>query len=298
MRTSVCSALVVMLSFLIGCDRGKHEIGGSGFIEATSVIVSAETPGRLEVLFAGEGDAIAAGATIGVIDSTTIKLQIDRARAQRQSAVSAIEIAHIAIEQTAHDASLARKEFDRVASLLGKGSANQQQYDQTENRYKQSELARRSAQVTYEARQTDLARIDAEIAILERQLEDCYPTAPVSGIVIDKLTEPGELLAPGKPIVEIAKIDTVWVKIYLPARDLPAIRIGGQVSVTTDSYPGRVYTGKMTFISSEAEFTPKNVQTTKERVKLVYRIKVILSNPQNELKPGMPADGQIHLTNG
>jgi HlyD family secretion protein len=277
-----------MLSFLIGCDRGEHEIGGSGFIEATSVIVSAETPGRLEVLFAGEGEAVAAGATIGVIDSTTIKLQIARTSAQRQSAVSAIEIARITIEQTAHDAGLARKEFDRVASLLGKGSANQQQYDQTENRYEQSELARRSAQVTYEARQTDLARIDAEIALLERQLEDCYPTAPVSGIVIDKLTEPGELLAPGKPIVEIAKIDTVWVKIYLPARDLPAIRIGGGAAVDLEDGKNAPLQGKIVWIADQAEFTPKNVQTAEARADLVYAVKVNIPNPQGVLKIGMP----------
>jgi len=288
MRTSVCSALVVVLPFLIGCDRGDHEIGGSGFIEATSVIVSAETPGRLEVLFAREGEAVAAGATIGVIDSTTIKLQIERTSAQRQSAVSAIEIARIAIEQTAHDAGLARKEFDRVASLLGKGSANQQQYDQTENRYKQSELARRSAQVTYEARQTDLARIDAEIALLERQLEDCYPTAPVSGVVIDKLTEPGELLAPGKPIVEIAKIDTVWVKIYLPARDLPVIRIGGAATVDLEDGKNAPLQGKIVWIANEAEFTPKNVQTAEARADLVYAVKVNIPNPQGILKIGMP----------
>jgi len=145
MRTLVGFAFVIVLSSALGCDRGEKEFGGSGFIEATSVVVSAETSGRLERLFVDEGDAIAAGATIGIVDSTTIKLQIDKARAERQSAVSAIEIARIAIDQAAYDAGLARKEFDRVASLIQKGSANQQQYDQTENRYKQSELARRSA---------------------------------------------------------------------------------------------------------------------------------------------------------
>ena len=288
MKICLCSALVVMLSLSIGCDRGEQEIGGSGFIEATSVVVSAETSGRLEALFVGEGDAVATGTTLGVIDSTTIKLQLDRAHAQRESAVSAIEIARIAIEQAAHDAELSRKEFDRVASLIGKGSANQQQYDQTENRYKQSELARRFAQVTCQASQTDLARIDAEIALLQRQLEDCYPTAPVSGIVIDKLTEPGELLAPGKPIVEIAKIDTVWVKIYLPAHNLPAVRIGGAAAVDLEDGKTAPLQGKIVWIADEAEFTPKNVQTAEARADLVYAVKVNISNPQGVLKIGMP----------
>jgi HlyD family secretion protein len=288
MRTCLCSALAVTLFLSLGCDRGEQAIGGSGFIEATSVVVSAEASGRLEMLRVGEGDAIVAGATIGVIDSTTIKLQLEKAHAQRQSAESAIEIARIAIEQAAHDAELSRKEFDRVASLIAKGSANQQQYDQTENRYKQSELARRFAQVTYQARQTDLARIDAEIALLERQLEDCYPTAPVSGIVINKLTEPGELLAPGKPIVEIAKIDTVWVKIYLPAHDLAAVRIRGTVSVDLEDGRSAPLQGEVVWISDEAEFTPKNVQTAEARADLVYAIKVNIANPQGVLKIGMP----------
>jgi HlyD family secretion protein len=288
MRTYTWIALAMMLSFSIGCDRGEREIGGSGFIEATSVVVSAETAGRLEALYTGEGDAVAAGTTIGVIDSSTIKLQIDRARAQQQSAVSAVEIARIAIDQTAYDAGLARKEFDRVAALIGKGSANQQQYDQTENRYKQSELARRSAQVTYAARQADLARIEAEIALLRRQLEDCYPSAPVSGVVIDKLTEPGELLAPGKPIVEIAKIDTVWVKIYLPARDLPVVKLGGDAAVDLEDGKTAPLGGKVVWIADEAEFTPKNVQTAEARADLVYAVKVNIPNPQGLLKIGMP----------
>ena len=288
MRTLVGFAFVIVLSSALGCDRGEKEFGGSGFIEATSVVVSAETSGRLERLFVDEGDAIAAGATIGIVDSTTIKLQIDKARAERQSAVSAIEIARIAIDQAAYDAGLARKEFDRVASLIQKGSANQQQYDQTENRYKQSELARRSAQVTYDARRTDLDRIDAGIALLERQLQDCYPTAPVSGIVIDKLTEPGELLASGKPIVEIAKVDTVWVKVYLPARDLPEIRLGGAAAVDLEDGKNAPLQGKIVWLSDEAEFTPKNVQTAEARADLVYAVKVNIPNPDGVLKIGMP----------
>ena len=288
MRTLVGFAFVIVLSSALGCDRGEKEFGGSGFIEATSVVVSAETSGRLERLFVDEGDAIAAGATIGIVDSTTIKLQIDKARAERQSAVSAIEIARIAIDQAAYDAGLARKEFDRVASLIQKGSANQQQYDQTENRYKQSELARRSAQVTYDARRTDLDRIDAGIALLERQLQDCYPTAPVSGIVIDKLTEPGELLASGKPIVEIAKVDTVWVKVYLPARDLPEIRLGGAAAVDLEDGKNAPLQGRIVWLSDEAEFTPKNVQTAEARADLVYAVKVNIPNPDGVLKIGMP----------
>jgi HlyD family secretion protein len=288
MKNTLCSVMALALVASIGCDRGNGIPGGSGFVEATSVIVSAETQGRLAALFVDEGDNVARGATIGIIDSTSVKLQIDRALAQRQSGVTATEIARIAIEQTAVEAALARKEFDRVASLVDKGSANRQQYDQSETRLKQAELAREHARATFQARENDVARIDAEIALLHRQLEDCYPSAPVSGIVVSKLTEPGELLAPGRPIVEIAKIDTVWVKVYLPARDLSAIRLGETASVDLEDGATAPLSGTVVWVSDEAEFTPKNVQTAEARADLVYAVKVNVANPQGVLKIGMP----------
>jgi HlyD family secretion protein len=278
---------VVLLALVSGCGGGKGGMGGSGFIEATTVVVSAETAGRLEALYYDEGDMIARDAVIGIIDSSTVKLQWNQAVAQRRSAVSAVEIAAINIEQAAQDAALAKKEFDRVAALLAKGSANQQQYDQAENRATQSELARRLAGATHRARRADVARIDAEIALLVRQLAHCYPGAPVSGMTINKFTEAGELLAPGKPIIEIAKLDTVWVKIYLPARDLTKIALGEAVSV--DPEDGRsALEGKVVWIADEAEFTPKNVQTAEARADLVYAVKVNIANPGGELKIGMP----------
>jgi HlyD family secretion protein len=96
-------------------------------------------------------------------------------------------------------------------------------------------------------------------------------------------------------VVTLGDLGRPWLKAFIDEVDLGRVKLGQSVSVTTDSYPGKVYPGKITFISSEAEFTPKNVQTAKERVKLVYRIKITLANPEKELKPGMPADGKIHL---
>lgn len=271
-----------------GCDKDDGTIGGSGFIEATSVVVSSETGGRLERLFVDEGDVIREGATIGIIDSSTIKLQLGRTRAQRRSAVTTLDIAKIAIEQADEDARLAKKEFERIAALAKKGSANQQQYDQVENRNQQGQLMQRQARATRDAREADIARIDAEIALLQRELANCYPSSPVAGTVIDKLAEPGELLGPGKPIVEIAKIDTVWVKVYLPAGNLTAIRIGGNASVDPEDGRHEPFTGKIVWISDEAEFTPKNVQTSEARADLVYAVKVNILNREGVLKIGMP----------
>jgi HlyD family secretion protein len=281
-------ALALFSLVVTGCGRGETTGGGSGFIEATSVVVSAETSGRLETLFVDEGDKVERGAVLGVIDSSTVTLQLDRSLAQRQSAAAAIDVARIAIEQAAEESRIARKEFERIASLIEKGSATQQQYDQAETRDKQAALAKENAQASYRARGADLARIEAETALLRRALEDCSPTAPVGGIVVNKLTEPGELLAPGKPIVEIAKIDTVWVKIYLPAHGIAAIRLGETAQVDPEDGRTEIPQGRVVWISDQAEFTPKNVQTAEARADLVYAVKLNIANPEGVFKIGMP----------
>ncbi|MCX5909933.1 MAG: efflux RND transporter periplasmic adaptor subunit [Deltaproteobacteria bacterium] len=122
--------------------------------------------------------------------------------------------------------------------------------------------------------------------------------APIPGVVLVKNSEAGEFVVPGGTVITLGDLERPWLKAFINEIDLGRIKLGQKVSVTTDSYPDKVYPGKITFISSEAEFTPKNVQTAKERVKLVYRIKVTLANPEKELKPGMPADGKIHLKDG
>jgi HlyD family secretion protein len=117
-------------------------------------------------------------------------------------------------------------------------------------------------------------------------------------VVLVKNAEAGEFIVPGGAVSTLGDVAKPWLKAYINEADLGKVKLGQKVSVTTDSYPGKVYPGKIIFISSEAEFTPKNVQTAKERVKLVYRIKVNLENQHGELKPGMPADARIHTKEG
>lgn len=133
------------------------------------------------------------------------------------------------------------------------------------------------------------------LEVIQTQIEYSNLYAPTSGVVLVKNAEPGEFVVPGGAVVTLGQIEKPWLKAFINESDLGRVKLGQKVSVTTDTYPGKEYPGKVTFISSKAEFTPKNVQTAKERVKLVYRIKVGLENPQNELKPGMPADAQIQV---
>ena len=145
------------------------------------------------------------------------------------------------------------------------------------------------------ARKADIARTQASVSVIDSQLEDTVAIAPVSGVVLTKSADPGEVLAAGSPVLTIGDIDHPWLRGYVPEAKLGRIQLGMPVEVRTDSYPGKTYAGRITFIASEAEFTPKQIQTKEERVKLVYRIKVEMANPNRELKLNMPVDAVIRL---
>jgi HlyD family secretion protein len=143
--------------------------------------------------------------------------------------------------------------------------------------------------------QVQVKEAASALEVIQTQIGYCNLFAPTAGVVLVKNTEAGEFIVPGGAVITLGDVAKPWLKAFINESDVGRVKLGQKVSVTTDSYPGKVYPGKITFISSEAEFTPKNVQTAKERVKLVYRIKVTLANPQMELKPGMPGDAKIHL---
>ncbi len=153
-------------------------------------------------------------------------------------------------------------------------------------------LHKRQQLATLEA---NIARDRAALASAEAQLGYTILRSPQAGVVLRKHVEPGEIIAPGTPAVTVADLRNIWLKIYVPEPQLGRVKLGQAAGITTDSYPGKVYRGRVTFINSEAEFTPKNVQTQEERVKLVFAVKITVDNPAQELKPGMPADAKIAL---
>ena len=153
------------------------------------------------------------------------------------------------------------------------------------------ELQRREQDI--EARRGDIARTKAQIVLIDSQLSDTIAISPVSGVVLVKAADVGEVLAPGTSIVTVGDIDHPWLRAYVPENQLGRVKLGSKVKVTTDSYPGKIYDGRVSFISSEAEFTPKQIESAEERVKLVYRIKIDIDNPHRELKSNMPADAEV-----
>jgi len=155
------------------------------------------------------------------------------------------------------------------------------------------EIKRRQEQIT--TQRAEIARSRASLALIDSQLADTIAASPVDGVILVKSADVGEVLAPGTTVVTVGDIEHPWLRGYVNETDLGKVKLGSRARVNTDSYPGKVYNGRVTFISSEAEFTPKQIQTVQERVKLVYRIKIELENPNHELKSNMPADAEIVL---
>ncbi len=179
------------------------------------------------------------------------------------------------------DIEAARADVVRAQAALRSSEANQ------------FELKRREQDVN--AHRADVARAQAQIAITNSQIDDTVVTAPIDGVVLVKSAEVGEVLAAGTTIVTIGDIDHPWLRAYINETDLGRVKYGQPAALTSDSYPGKSYPGRISFIASEAEFTPKQIQTHEERVKLVYRIKIDVDNRSHDLKSNMPVDAEIQV---
>ena len=276
-----------LLTVVAGCSSDDKAIGGSGLIETDEVIVSAQTSGQSLELFFDEGWVVKEGDTLTVIDPSKIELQRNAAEAGRQALADNLSSAKLQVEQAATREQYAKTEFDRVTQLLSSGTATQKQYDAVKFEYDQASIALKTAKSNVKSLQAQLNKADADIALIDRQLKDSYPVAPVPGTITEKYIQAGDLLAPGKPIARISKLDTVWVKVYLPAGDFANVKLGETASVSTES-GGKDFPGTVTWTASEAEFTPKNVQTKQSRADLVYAVKVTIPNTGSTLKVGMP----------
>ena len=175
----------------------------------------------------------------------------------------------------------ARAQVARSQAAVQTAEANR-----IELRRKQQELA---------ARRAEIERSRAQVGMTQTQIADTIIQAPIDGVILVKSAEAGEVIAAGTTVVSLGDIDHPWMRAYINETDLGRIKLGGKVLLRTDSFKGKTYEGHISFIASEAEFTPKQIQTQEERVKLVYRIKIDVANPQHELKNNMPMDAEILL---
>ncbi len=280
----------------------------SGNIEAHQSVLGFKTvQSRIVELPFDEGQWVDKGTLIARLDDADYRQQvvINQAALNMQEQQLAATEQNLAattqtVESDAADLTFRQQQYDRAALLLKQGSGTAEQRDLTYAALRQSTAAheRDIALKNAAALQVELAKAaiqSAQATLKMSQIVLGYTvlTAPFSGVIQVRQAELGEIMVPGTPVVTLADLDHVWLRAYINETDIGKIRYGQEADVTTDTYPGKIYKGRVSFISANAEFTPKSVETHAERVTLVYRIRIDIDNPTHELVPGMPADAVL-----
>ncbi len=325
---------LVMAVVAAGCDKRNQDDNvarASGQVEATEIQVAPEVSGRIIELPVAEGDRLKPGDLVARLDTRDVELALQRAQADRsqnqaqlrllqagsrpedirqaeaQSAAAAADVSAADVDLAAADADLQR--FER---LLQSNSGSQKQRDDAATRRDMARDRAASARARERAAREGAARlrsgarpqeidaararveaVDAQIATLEKQKGDATVRSPIGGVVGAKLLDSGEMATARAPIVVVTDLDHAWAEVFVDEPQVPRIKLGQAATLVTDA--GDRLPGKVSFISSKAEFTPRNVQTAEDRSKLVYRIKIATDNSKGILKQGMPVEAEIPL---
>jgi len=314
-----CLVLLATSALLLGaCSRPNGTRAGnltlSGNIEVTDAQLAFKLAGRVAERPVSEGQRVTAGQLVARLDDAEQKEELALRRAElaaAQAALAELEAGSRPQEIAAAEATLrsaeaererARLDFTRQQELLGKEAISNREFEATQSQLKVAEAhaveaAERLKLIKEgpraESIQQARAHADqaaASVALAQTRLDNTQLLSPLTGVVLSHNVQPGEFVSAGTPVATVADTAHMWVRAYVNQTDLGRIQHGQKVAVRTDTFPDKTYEGTIGFIASEAEFTPKTVQTPKERVKLVFRIKVDVANPNDELKPGMPAD--------
>jgi len=264
----VLIAGIALIGFLrLRNTRDQGTLTLSGNVEVTEVNMGFKIPGRVQGLYTDEGRTVTRGEKLATLDSAEFESMVNQSKASVQKAEAQYE--------------KARRDYERFTILHRDGVIASQQMDAAKSAYGEA------------ASQLRLSR--ASLRTADVKLQDSVIYAPLNGVVLRKYIEEGETVGAGTMVFTIGDLENPWVKVYVKEDRLGFVKLGQRSEVKTDTYPGKIYEGTVTTISSEAEFTPKNVQTREERVKLVFGVKVSVKNVNDELKPGMPADVKILL---
>lgn len=274
---------------------------------------------RLLHVFAEEGDSVEKGRLLATLETDRLNHELARTEAQAQSqreVVARLEVgtrpeeirkARADVKAAEAEANNATIKYERMKSLADEGFATIQHSDDAKAAAEEAtarlQVAREELELALIGpRKEDIAAAKAtlktyeeERAVAQRRLDDANLYAPSDGVIQNRVMEPGDMASPQKPVFTLALTNPVWVRAYVPEHDLGKVKLGMTAEVSTDSYPGKTYTGWVGFLSPTAEFTPKSVETKELRTKLVYQVRIYVCNPHNELRLGMPATVTIHL---
>lgn len=271
-RIIIVTAVVLIIGAIalfqyLRTGRNDGMLDLSGTVEVTEVNLGFKVAGKVSELIVEEGQRVKKGDRLAALDSA----EMEHVVAQNSAAVAVVEA----------EQERARKDYGRAVALVESGVLPPQQLD--------------TAKKFYDSALAQFRQAQAALSASRDRLRDMVVYAPVSGVILRKNSEAGETVPAGGAVYSLGDLENPWIKVYVKEDKLGLVKLGQRAEVRTDTFPKKVYTGTVTTISSEAEFTPKNVQTKEERVKLVFAVKVSVRNENEELKPGMPADVKINL---
>jgi len=316
--TSIALLLFVIFS---GCSKKEDEgiISSTGTIESVNVTVSSKVAGQIDALNFKEGDKVKEGDLLLTIDHDLLDIQLRQAQAgvdlaqaqfnlvKNGATKNDIKIQADLVEQARINLDAAKTDRDRTENLYKENSITKQQYDNALSRYDLAAAQYQTAKDNLtkiknitrpediESARANLNKAISAYDLLKQNISDCSVYAPVNGIISKKFVEKGEIVNPQSSLLKISDLETVNLMIYVSETELGKVKLNETADVTVDAYKDKVYKGKVIFISPEAEFTPKNIQTKDERTKLVFGVKLEIPNPQFDLKPGMPAEAKLFV---
>lgn len=288
--------VLCVVVYLIACQPKAEISDAYGNFEASATVISAESPGKILFLNVEEGQEIEAGVLVAIIDTTQLDLQRNQIQASINTLPKKLRNTLADIEVLKDQQANLVRERDRVQRLLDKKAATPKQLDDLNGNIqvveKQIEAIRSQTQTGNRAILAEKEPLIAQIAIINEQIRKAYVYNPIRGTILTKLAEPFEIVGVGMPLYRIGQLDTMTLRFYADAVQIQDVRLGQQIQVLVDQGDAgfEETIGKINWISDEAEFTPKTIQTKEDRVNLVYAIKADVSNPQGLLKMGMPAE--------
>jgi HlyD family secretion protein len=297
----VQSKVQTLIARLRGRTMPEGIVKSNGRIEATQVDVAAKYPGRLATMTVDEGDEVTAGQVVATISAPEYEAQLRGAQAQVLRAKQALAEAVALIAQRNSDLSFARTDLERGQSLLDRGNIAQQVVDQRRNRFEAAEAAYNAATAQRDQAQFAIKAAEADVERLESILVDLVLVSPRSGRVQYRLARAGEVVAAGQRVLTILDLNDVYMTIYLPADDAGKLALGDEARIIVDPVPEYVIPATVSFVATEAQFTPKTVETAEERQKLMFRVKLqvdpkVLERYHRQVKTGVRGIGFVRTS--